>query len=376
MTGRGSETPARLLLALGAVGVAACALIAGEWVSRRLTPDYLVARRGLHVSSPVYGWSGRPNAAVAMGGGLASLNARGYRGRELGMRRRGDPTRVVVIGDSIAFGYGVADSETFSSLLDRRENGIEVANFGVQGYGPGQELLVLLHEGLRLAPDLVVLAICLRNDFADAVLPVDLYDGATPRPRFRLVNDRLVLDDSAMPKTARGRATQWLADYSHLFNRAANLAGKGGPADELGWRVRKQQALRDPDHAFRLSLALIEEMNRLCAWHGVALLVATFPNGLSYETPPGLPERLGAALRAERIWHVDMGKRFGALGLTPAMLSLDRTGHPGPRGHAVASEILEQEIVRPARQSAPAATIETPPAEPPQRASAERESET
>ncbi len=34
------------------------------------------------------------------------------------------------------------------------------------------------------------------------------------------------------------------------------------------------------------------------AWHGVGLLVATFPSGLNYETPPGFSERLHAALRA------------------------------------------------------------------------------
>jgi hypothetical protein len=335
---------ARLLLALGATAVVATASIAGEWVSRWLAPDYLAERRGLHVSSPVFGWTGRPNATVAMGGGRASLNARGYRGRELSAPKRGDRTRVVVIGDSIAFGYGVADAEAFPSLLESRDNGIEAANLGVQGYGPGQELLLLRHEGLRLAPDLVVLAFCLRNDFADAVLPVDLYNGTTPRPRFRLVGDRLVLDDSAMPRAADGRAAQWLADYSHLFNRAASLLGREGPTDERGWRARKQDALGDADYAFRLSLALVEEMHRECARRGVALLVATFPNGLSYEMTPGFSERLHASLRAKGIWYVDMGERFHALGLTPAMLSLDRTGHLGPRGHAAASEILEREI--------------------------------
>ena len=109
--------------------------------------------------------------SVVIDGKRVSFNAAGYRGRELALPKARDRTRVVVLGDSIAFGLDVSDDETFTHLLDARDNGIEAANLAVQGYGPDQELIVLLDKGLRLDPDVVVLAFCLGNDLrgGDAV---------------------------------------------------------------------------------------------------------------------------------------------------------------------------------------------------------------
>jgi hypothetical protein len=333
-----------ILLAIGSSAVVILTMVGAEWLARWYAPDYLVRKRGLHVFSNTYGWAGRPGAVAPMGSGRVTLNACGYRGRELPLPKPGNRARVVVLGDSIAFGYGVSDEQAFPHLLTARDNGIEAVNLGVEGYGPGQELLVLLHEGLPQDPDVVVLAVCLRNDFVDAVLPVELYDGITPRPRFRLVAGDLTLDDTAVRRSGAGRARQWLSDYSHLFNRLSALVPRPEEPEDVGWRHRKQEVLRDEQDAFQLVLALILKMRNVCRRHAVAFLVATFPSGLSYGMRPEMPERLHESLRAQGVWLVDMGARFRALGLTPADLALDRTGHLGPRGHAVTCEILEREI--------------------------------
>jgi hypothetical protein len=279
-----------------------------------------------------------------MGGGRISLDARGYRTRPLAPPGADSNTRVVVLGDSIAAGYGVSDEQTFPRLLDVRDNGIAVENLAVEGYGPGQELLVLRRDGLRQQPDVVVLAVCLRNDFVDSALPVALYDGVTPRPVFRLVGGRLVLDDSPVRRNAAGRALEWLGDYSHLFNRVSALVPRRVEPQERSWRQRKREVLSDADYAFRLTFALILEMRDECRRRGIAFLVATFPNGVSYELRPPMQERLHEALRAGGAWVLDMGARFQALGLTPAELALDDVGHLAPRGHLVACELLEREI--------------------------------
>jgi hypothetical protein len=334
----------RLALATASIVLVVLALCGLELAARRWSPDYLVQARGLHVFSRTYGWAGRPGAVASMGGGRVTLNARGYRGRELPSARNDGRTRVVVLGDSIAFGYGVADEETFPWQLDVRDNGIAAANLGVQGYGPGQELLVLMREGLRQRPDVVVLAFCLRNDFVDAVLPVALYDGTTPRPRFRLSGERLVLDGSPLRLSPPRRLARWLSDESHLFNRLSALAGRHQDEPEHDWRYRKQQALHDEQAAFQLTLALVLEMHRVCRRHGIAFLVATFPNGLGYETRTDLATRLHRQLESRGVPVVDMGARFQELGLRPAELALDRTGHLGPRGHAVSCQVIEREI--------------------------------
>lgn len=339
-----TERASRLVLALFGLAAVAVVLVVAESLARRLAPGYLVEKRGLHVSSTTLGWKGRPGAVAPMGGGKATLNAHGYRGRPPDSPRDGGRERVVVLGDSIAFGYGVADEEAFPHLLDARDNGLEAVNLGVQGYGPGQELLVLRGEGLAARPDVVVLAFCLRNDFVDAVLPVALYDGVTPRPRFALRDGRLALDAAARRRGPAARAVQWLADYSHLWNRLARPLTRPPGSEERDWRHRKQEALRDEGPVLELTLALVREMERVCRERGVRFLVATFPSGLGHETVPPLHERFRRSLEEDGTRVVDMALEFRQRGLSPDEVALDRTGHLSARGHAVAAEALEREL--------------------------------
>jgi hypothetical protein len=319
-------------------------VVGAEGLARLYAPDYLTRTRGLHVFSATYGWTPRKGSSALIDGRRVSFNARGYRGRELALPRTGGRTRVVVLGDSVAFGLDVSDEQTFTHLLESRDNGIEAGNLAVQGYGPGQELLVLLGEGLREDPDVVVLAFCLSNDFADAVLPVSLYDGTTPTPRFHLVGDRLVLDDSGLQLSPARGVLQWLGDYSHVFNRVSALAPPREAPPGIHWKDRKREALRDEDYALRLSLALVRRMNTLCRERGIDFLVAAFPSDASYRVKPALAGRFVESLRSEDVPVVDMAARFRALGLRFDEVALDWMGHLSPRGHAVASHVLEREI--------------------------------
>jgi hypothetical protein len=87
------------------------------------------------------------------------------------------------------------------------------------------------------------------------------------------------------------------------------------------------------------------EMEKLCRTRGIGFLVATFPNGLGYGIRPEISERFHRSLETSGVALVDMGARFRSMGLRAAQLSIDSTGHLGPRGHALTSEILEQELV-------------------------------
>jgi hypothetical protein len=319
-------------------------IVAAEMSARACAPDYIVNARGPFAFSDTYGWAPRPGASLEIDGKRMSFNARGYRGRALTLPKAGDRTRVIVLGDSIAFGLGVSDEETFTHLLDVRDNGIEAESLAVQGYGPDQALLVLLHEGLRDDPDVVVLAFCLANDFADAVLPVSLYDGRTPKPRFRLVGDRLVLDDASLRQSLPQHVHQWLSDSSHLFNRAAALGPRRVPLPTPHWRVRHQEALRDEDYALRLNLALVHRMNAVCRERGITFLVAAFPDRFSYRARPRLAERFLESLEKGGIRVLDMSAYFRRFGPRLKAVALDGTGHLHPLGHARTCEVLEREI--------------------------------
>jgi hypothetical protein len=344
---RRSGLCAPLLLSVGVSAVLVLIIVGAELLARWCAPDHLVRTRGYHVFSEMYGWVPRKGASVVIDGKQVTFNARGFRGRDLPMPKAGDRTRVVVLGDSIAFGLHVSDEETFTHLLDARDNGIEAANLAVQGYGPDQELLTLMREGLRLDPDVVVLAFCLGNDFVDALLRVSLMDGKTPKPRFRLAGEELLLDDSSVRLSGLRRMEQFLADESYLFNLVLELAPRRAPAPRPHWRERYDEALSDEDYALQLNLALVRRMNTLCRERKAAFLVAAFPDRASYGVKPRLAERFFSSLEVDGIPVVDMSVPFRAVGSRIRSVAIDGTGHLSPSGHALTAEVLEAYIPTP-----------------------------
>jgi hypothetical protein len=73
---------------------------------------------------------------------------------------------VALIGDSFVEGYRVSDEQTAARVLQARL-GRPVANLGVAGYGPMQELVVLKQDAARLKPAVVVWFFFEGNDLYD-----------------------------------------------------------------------------------------------------------------------------------------------------------------------------------------------------------------
>jgi len=132
------------------------------------------ARQALCEYDGLMGWRHMAGVQVNLPIGKVSLNARGARSRNIPYRKPAGAYRIVILGDSFAFGYGLDNHETLAyrleTLLNKDENGpaYEAVNLGVSGYGTDQEYLVLLKEGVRYSPDLVLLVFFTTNDFAEA----------------------------------------------------------------------------------------------------------------------------------------------------------------------------------------------------------------
>ena len=98
------------------------------------------------------------------------INSYGMRYRNFPKDRNPGIYRVAVLGDSYTWGIGVSDAERFTEKVeDLARHRIEMLNFGVAGYGPIQYYLSL-DEIIEYKPDMVLIAFCLGNDFADNVL--------------------------------------------------------------------------------------------------------------------------------------------------------------------------------------------------------------
>ena len=100
---------------------------------------------------------GRPVRVVTSGAG--------FRGRDHPVAKAPPARRIVGLGDSLMFGWGIEQGQDYLSLLEtelaRSGTGTwEAINTAVPGYNTAMEVETLEAKGLRYRPDLVVLGFC------------------------------------------------------------------------------------------------------------------------------------------------------------------------------------------------------------------------
>lgn len=322
---------ARLLLVLATL---AGGLVAAE-IGARLLWDgvFLRPRRFEHWASdatafhrpsrvPGLSYELRPSIAGPWGGVHVRTNALGLRGPEA---REGHGPRVVVLGDSIAFGLTLAEEETWPRRLESElASGAdaEVLDFAVAGYGVHEYAAVLEGRALSLAPRAVVVSYCL-NDPQDE--PIDgLHAFFDPT--------------EAWQHSALARLVAWRRYQTRL-------ASFGG-----GDLVRYYHAPGSP--AWASARDALERMHRACAERGIAFLVVVHPYLPASGGWDAYPWRdAHAELRALGAEHgfavLDLLPEFIASGLAPRELAVDLI-HPNARGHEIAARavarVLETEL--------------------------------
>jgi lysophospholipase L1-like esterase len=308
----------------------------------------------LHRYSEVYGWEPRPSFRMVDEGRVTTINARGYRGPEL-PTKRSDRFRVVILGDSIAFGLEAGDDETFARVLEAHA-GVEVANLSVQGYDPGQELIKLEREGLPLKPDVVVLALCLNNDFADVALPVFLYDGLHPKPFFRIEEGRLVEHSEHLRLSLRQKTALFLREHSRLYGLVEARRAEDATRPEIEhWTRRMKRVLEDRAGVIDLTARLVGRMAEDCRQAGVGFVVLAFPDKDTFHGDKSWVDGLTASLSERNVPLVDMAERFQARKLLFSEIAADNIGHLNARGHQAAADILQEVLAEVVSPPAPAA---------------------
>jgi PA14 domain/GDSL-like Lipase/Acylhydrolase family len=91
------------------------------------------------------------------------INSQGLRDYEYARRKEPGTFRIVGVGDSSLFGWGVAIEDSGLKVLERRLNekprarAFEVVNFAVPGYNTAMESETFVQRCLEYAPDLVLL---------------------------------------------------------------------------------------------------------------------------------------------------------------------------------------------------------------------------
>ena len=240
----------------------------------------------------------RPNAAV---GNQIVINSLGFRDREFAVDKPAGVYRILVIGDSVTFGWDQAVEDTYPKVLERLLNSAEgptqryeVLNLGVVGYNAEQEMELIKTRALTFQPDLILVGYC--------------------------VNDPAIGADCGLWRHfTRSRLRTW--DFVKL--RCAMVVE----------RFRREGIV---ERSYR-------EIARVCAERHVPVMVALFP-ALWIAYPQGIYYQKNEAMQS-------LCGRLGlaALDLFPAFEAADasRTGivnkvltgvHPTALGHRVAAE--------------------------------------
>lgn len=131
--------------------------------------------RGYTAYSPYYGWVNRPGVSgwqVGLGFHVR-INRYGHRGPEMPIEKKKGVIRILGLGDSFTFGWGVEEDKTFLAVMAAglRKAGyrVEVFNAGVPGWGIAHSLAYLLRDGVRFRPDLVVFTLFTDDFFVSTI---------------------------------------------------------------------------------------------------------------------------------------------------------------------------------------------------------------
>jgi hypothetical protein len=95
---------------------------------------------------------------------VIKINSDGFRDREYSIEKPNNTIRIIVLGDSVTFGWGINVSDTYPKVLERMLNNdlnttinFEVLNFGVPGFNTLEEIHLLEKKGFKYNPDVVII---------------------------------------------------------------------------------------------------------------------------------------------------------------------------------------------------------------------------
>ena len=286
------------------------------------------------------------------------INEQGFRGRDWTPAPGAAPVpgRVLLLGDSQVFGYGVGEADGVAARLEvALGDGAEVLDAAVPTWGPPEYARILDELAPRFRPEAVVLVANVANDWFEAKVPnrqrTTARDGWAayrlvgteaptwfPLRSFLLGRSHLVLGVREILHEARARTSR--REAPRVASAARRLA------DELPHLVR-----RDPPHRSRLTRHLLDARDA-CERHGCRLVTAALPLDVQvaaaewskYDTAPVDLSRvraLPAIYLAEAAEHA-----VPALDLLPALEAaspgafLPDDYHLSPRGHQTVADAL------------------------------------
>lgn len=342
---------ANLLLVAGSLAIG---LLGAELCLRFASPQIFdIHPRGMYVTDDAVGYVLTPGFS-----GILSrpefhyhftINQISQRGADP-RPRKANSFRVVCLGDSFTWGFGVSEAEMFTVRLEKAlasrfpERDIQVINAGVPGYGTADQLHFLLSRATALDPDLVILQFLPDNDFIENRVPAR--DNAEVREGWLV--SKQGGKDPFLGQPIWLRAHKWLKNHSHLAKlvseRLGYIAMRAGLMGNLG--ATHGEDFTDEDG--RRAIALLQRVAATAKRLGAHTLFLFSPGQTPVVSESAPPIRAVAVV--EQGAH-EAGADF--IDLTPIFRArTDRLalyyrldGHWTAAGHAAVAESLFDYIV-------------------------------
>lgn len=227
-------------------------------------PLYISDRRLHHRMAA--NWSGFFPEEIVQGVGRSEVpirtNSLGLRSAEVTEPKPAGVFRILVLGDSVTFGWGLRGEDTYPSQLAsllatlRPNQRFEVINAGVSGYGTWQQASWLQDTGLDLQPDVIVVQTHL-NDASD-----DLW--------------------GTLGQGAGGEG--WLARHSQLARLVQRVLGSAAPDNSTpcaaDWKVGTDQV------CWQRTEQLLDELHGEAGAAGVTAVL--MPSPMRWQVEPGV----------------------------------------------------------------------------------------
>lgn len=264
------------------------------------------------------GWSHVPGAEGRYSGSdfdvYVSINDQGLRDRSYSYQRPDGVSRIVVLGDSYTWGFGVEQEQVVTELIEESHDNLQVINMGVSGYSTDQEYLLLREEGLRYDPQLILLML-FENDIYHN--PLDVNYLKYPKPRFSVVDGELVLASRPSPSIGPLREIHcFLRTHSVTYNYLVRVFESGQApwirfSRSFGSGVSLWLTGRRWEDPVELTSAIIGEMRDLSEAAGAQLVVVQVASqGQALGLERTIPDELIEYCRAEDIPFLDLVEPF------------------------------------------------------------------
>jgi GDSL-like Lipase/Acylhydrolase family len=249
------------------------------------------------VPSRELGWERAPNFEGRLGFDaddyVRKHDAEGFLAYDTAQIQDTSRPRIIAIGDSNTYGWGVAPQDAWVEVLDRSLPAVSVINLGFLGYSSFQGYRTLLRYGETLKPQLILASF----NYNDRRY---IYDGNI---------DGQEKFSRNFEASRRGPAYAWLEDIYmfRLLRSAMHRLGflSSEPADDTA-DVRKVEARVPPD-AYRENLRSIAEYGRA---HGIPVIF------LLLKDNPYYTSQIWRGIKNREAGEYDLAARAFTIGLT------------------------------------------------------------